>query len=149
MSGPASIVRFAAPYVLAAAAGGALALFCPRFLWFEGGALARLSDARSRIERLETNLAMQTAATRVSERLREEAQIRGVADADAAARACAARVERAGRDAVAISHIVAREVSQDAQGCPVRELIGADELRRIFDPDPGGDAAGVPAGSAG
>lgn len=74
------------------------------------------------------------AAFRESERLRGVEQRRAVTALDEASKACSARVARARASAAAIRTIVTKEVPHDAQGCPVRELVDAGELRNALRP---------------
>lgn len=60
---------------------------------------------------------------------------RGVAALNEAAEDCAQRVARARRSAVAIRGIITREPRQDANHCPVRELVPAGELRDAIAPE--------------
>lgn len=48
--------------------------------------------------------------------------------------ACDARVGRARASGEAVQSLIAKEPSRDAQGCPIRELVPADLLRRAIDP---------------
>lgn len=76
------------------------------------------------------------ASFRKAEGLRVEEGKQARRSADQATRACDARVATARRSAVAIQSIVTKEVQYDASRCPVRAVVGADELR---------NAVGLPA----
>lgn len=72
------------------------------------------------------------AAFAESERLRAVADKRAVSALDEAQSACTARVARARASAAAIRSIVTKPVKLDAVNCPVREVVGSDELRRAI-----------------
>lgn len=55
-------------------------------------------------------------------------------DAQTEANQCAARVSDARASAQRIETIIERPVHVDPQGCAVRDLIGADELRNALQP---------------
>ena len=59
---------------------------------------------------------------------------RAVASADAAQSACDARVAAARHTGLALNALLSKETPHDAQGCPVRRLLDADELRRALVP---------------
>lgn len=71
---------------------------------------------------------------RKSEAYRRQERATAVRAVDETSRACGARVARARASAAAIHTLVTKEPKHDAQGCPGRELVGADELRNAIDP---------------
>lgn len=71
---------------------------------------------------------------RASEDIRAAEKAEGRAAATEASSACDARVAEARRSARAIETIVTKEVPRDPQGCPVRELVPAGELRNALRP---------------
>lgn len=130
------ILRRLAPYGLVACAGAALVLFAPRIgPLFAGGALARLSAAQESILTLRSERDAALSALTLSEARREQDVAEARQDAQETARRCDARVERARRDGAAIAEIINPEPTYDPQGCPVRELVPAGQLRGVFDPD--------------
>lgn len=80
-----------------------------------------------------------TAFTR-SEAARKAEQKNAVAAINEAAGACDARVDDARRSARTIREIVTREVPRDPQGCPVRSLVPAGDVRDALQPSATGAA---------
>lgn len=56
--------------------------------------------------------------------------------ATVAAESCTARVAEARRSTQRIETVIERPYAVDPQGCPVRAVIGADELRDALQPAP-------------
>lgn len=80
-------------------------------------------------------LAANVAALKLSEDKRAVEYSLAVRDASEADRACAVRVAGAHRSAERIRAIVGKPVKIDASsGCPVRESVSAEELRRALQP---------------
>lgn len=74
------------------------------------------------------------AAFAESERLRRTENSRAVEALNEAGQVCSVRVARARASAVAIHAIVTKEPRRDPQGCPLRELVPARELRDALTP---------------
>lgn len=76
----------------------------------------------------------EAAAFRQSEALRARERSQAVSALNDAGKACSARVARARASAAAIHTLVAKEPPRDPQGCPLRALVDAGELRDAIDP---------------
>jgi len=97
---------------------GVLALVCAGQTW--------------RVERLRTENHDLKQTAKAWEGYRETAE----ADAQTAADQCSARVAEARRSARRINDLIERPVHVDPEGCAVRELLPADELRSALAPTP-------------
>lgn len=62
-------------------------------------------------------------------------RISAVNDAEAQAVVCNTRVTEARRSAIAIGKLYDRPVHVDPEGCAVRSILSADELREALQPD--------------
>ena len=83
-----------------------------------------------RIDRLKTEAAVLRTQARASEVWRVQARD----DAQTAADRCLDRVATARLSAQRIETLIERPVHVDPQGCPVRELVPADQLRDALQP---------------
>lgn len=71
-----------------------------------------------------------------SEGLRRKEARQAIAAVNAQAGACESRIATARRSAAAISTLTRKEPSRDPQGCPVRQLLDARQLRDALRPPP-------------
>ncbi len=55
-----------------------------------------------------------------------------IGEAASAAGACESRIAGARRSAAAIAALVSRPPAEDGRGCPVREILGGDELDAVL-----------------
>lgn len=85
-----------------------------------------------RIDRLKREAAVRETEARAAEVWRVQARD----DAQAAADRCLDRIASALLSAQRIETIIERPVHVDPQGCPVRELVDADQLRDALQPRP-------------
>lgn len=83
-----------------------------------------------RIDRLKSELTQaKSQAVALAQRLDDAATFAQTADDR-----CTAQVAAARQSARAIERIIERPVHVDPQGCPIRELVPADELRDALQP---------------
>lgn len=94
------------------------------------GLAALLAVQTWRIDRLKTEAAVLRTEARVAEVWRVQARD----DAQTAADRCLDRVATARLSAQRIETIIERPVHVDPQGCAVRELVAADQLRDALQP---------------
>lgn len=99
--------------------------------WGGGGVVAVLAVVQTlRIDRLKTELTQAKAqAIALAQRLDDAA-----VSAQSADDRCVAQIAGARQSARAIEHIIERPVHVDPNGCPVRELVPADQLREALQP---------------
>ena len=84
-----------------------------------------------RADRLKAGLAIANAELKLLREYRDTA----MADAQIQADQCLSRVNEARQSARRIETIIERPIHVDPQGCAVRELVPAGELREALQPD--------------
>lgn len=84
-----------------------------------------------RAERLKTEL----IELRVEAQALRDFKAGAITDASEQARQCQARVDDARRSAQRIETIIERPIHVDPQGCAIRRIVPADELRNALQPD--------------
>lgn len=89
-----------------------------------------------RVERLKTELRTVTAERNDARKLAGAIQTVARSDAQTQATECQARVDDARASAQRIERIIERPIHVDPQGCAVRDLVPADELRDALQPSP-------------
>ena len=93
-----------------------------------------LVQVRADLQKMHTSRDQALTALKLSEDKRAVEFSRAVSSAGEMENACSARVKAASRSAVRIRSIVERPVVSDARGCPARETVSAEDLRRALQP---------------
>jgi hypothetical protein len=111
--------------------GMAIALFLGAFFI----QTARLNHAKSDLTVARAQIEMDAKSLKASEDLRQAEYAKATSAVSDAETACAGRVAAALKSGSAIHAIVSKPYVPDPKsGCPVRSIVGADELRGALQP---------------
>lgn len=106
-----------------------------RYLLIGMAVLGLASGIQSiRVSRLKTELVVAQRDLKTANDLATELANVGQADAENQAEKCKVRVAQARRSAQRIETVIERPIHVDPEGCAVRSIVGANELRDALTP---------------